>query len=143
MTTNRIPVSIIPTGHLNPDIDMVVLVRGKRYQIIGFNRTTLNVLGEDGKTYKLSMGRTGTVQPDIDQSWAVSATALPTFGLGQVVRFADAKGAAKYPGHYVVIKTTDQTVSVVPLGGDPAHPDRYVRASPGLLVAVTGTFQVD
>lgn len=132
----------IPTataGQVHPEIGMVIVVKGKRYQVAGFNRTTINVLGADGKTYRLSLRGSALVQPDADQSWTIAAPVLPRLGVGQVVRFGDAREAAKYPGLYVVIKTAEQTVKVALLGGDPVHPDLYVRASPSLLIAVTGT----
>ena len=137
MTTNEIPFPSIPAGHVYPEMKMVVLVKGNRYQIVGFNRTTLNVLGEDGKSYKLSQRGAGTVQPDADQSWTVS---LPELRLGQVVQFVNV-GAARYPGLYVIIKTASGMANVSKLGGDDAGPGTYIRAPYSEIRVVKGSFQ--
>lgn len=138
MTVTQIPFPSIPAGQVFPELKMVVVTHGKRYQVVGFNRSTLNVIGEDGKGYKLSLGITGTVRPDADQSWAI---VTPELRVGQVVRFVGA-GAKKYPQLYVVIKAGGGSANVAVLGGDTNGLGSYVRVpSASHVEIVQGTFQ--
>lgn len=140
MTVTQITFPVIPAGQVVPELGLVVLAKGKRYRVVGLNRSTINVLDEAGKGYKMSLGATGTVLPDADQSWTLNT---PELRIGQVVRLVGAAAAKKYPGHYVVIKTGGGSANVAVLGGDANGLGSYIRVpSASSVEVVTGTFQV-